>query len=55
MLPADGTRGGILIAWKGAICQALSTHVDTFSVLVQFVESEGVLKMIHQSKNSCRS
>jgi hypothetical protein len=27
-LPAVGTRGGILIAWKGAVCQVISSHID---------------------------
>jgi exonuclease III len=40
-LPADGTRGGILIAWKGSIVQALSSRVDRFSVSVHFMEAEG--------------
>ena len=33
--------GGILIAWKSDVCQALSSRVDTFSVSVQFAEQEG--------------
>lgn len=36
-LPADGTRGGVFIAWKGACCHAISSRVDRFSVSVQFV------------------
>ncbi|WVZ64648.1 hypothetical protein U9M48_014142 [Paspalum notatum var. saurae] len=40
-LPAAGTRGGILIAWKSSVVQALSSRVDAFSVLVQFIEEEG--------------
>lgn len=35
-LPAIGTRGGILLAWKGSVCSALQTRVDEFSILVQF-------------------
>lgn len=35
-LPANGTCGGILIAWKGAVCQAISSRIDIFSVSVQF-------------------
>jgi len=37
-LPANGTRGGILIAWKSNTCQAIATRVDTFSVSVLFSE-----------------
>jgi len=40
-LPANGTRGGILIAWKSNTCQAIATRVDTFSVSVWFSEQEG--------------
>lgn len=29
-LPANGTCGGILIAWKGAVCQAISSRIDIF-------------------------
>ena len=35
-LPAIGTRGGILLAWKGSVCSALQTRVDEFSISVQF-------------------
>ena len=34
-LPALGTHGGILVAWKGATCKVLQTRVDSFSVSVQ--------------------
>jgi exonuclease III len=34
-LPALGTRGGILVAWKGGTCKVLQTRVDSFSVSVQ--------------------
>jgi exonuclease III len=34
-LPALGTRGGILVAWKGDTCKVLQTRVDSFSVFVQ--------------------
>ena len=27
-LPANGTRGGVLIAWKGCSCQAVASRVD---------------------------
>lgn len=40
VLPASGTRGGILLAWKRNTCKALSTRVDAFSISVQF-EQEG--------------
>ncbi|CAD6246850.1 unnamed protein product [Miscanthus lutarioriparius] len=40
-LPADGTRGGILIAWKSNICQILASRVDNYSISVQFEEQEG--------------
>ncbi|WVZ94677.1 hypothetical protein U9M48_040542 [Paspalum notatum var. saurae] len=40
-LPADGSRGGILIAWKGACCHAISSRVDRYSVSIQFAEQEG--------------
>ncbi|KAJ1279149.1 hypothetical protein BS78_04G132900 [Paspalum vaginatum] len=41
MLPADGTRGGVLVAWKSSVVQALASRIDTFSVSVQFIEEEG--------------
>jgi exonuclease III len=40
-LPADGTRGGILIAWKGSSCQAIASRVDSYSASVLFAEEEG--------------
>jgi exonuclease III len=40
-LPATGTRGGILLAWKGCICKALAMRVDVHSVSVQFDQLEG--------------
>lgn len=40
-LPAQGTRGGVLIAWKGAACQAITTRVDSFSTSVLFRNSDG--------------
>jgi hypothetical protein len=40
-LPAVGTRGGILIAWKGCVCRALNTRIDTFSASVQFQLGDG--------------
>jgi len=35
-LPAVGTRGGILVAWKSGVCKALDIRVDVFSVSVRF-------------------
>ena len=35
-LPAVGTRGGILVAWKSSVCKALDIRVDVFSVSVRF-------------------
>lgn len=35
VLPAIGTRGGILLAWKGSVCRALDHRVDTYSVSIQ--------------------
>ena len=40
-LPAVGTRGGVLVAWKGGSCQAVASRVDNFSVSVLFAEPEG--------------
>ncbi|CAD6263706.1 unnamed protein product [Miscanthus lutarioriparius] len=40
-LPVNGTRGGVLVAWKSSSCQALATRVDSFSVSVLFSEQEG--------------
>lgn len=40
-LPVSGTRGGILVAWKSSVVQALSSRVDSYSVLVHFMEEEG--------------
>lgn len=37
-LPAQGTRGGVLIDWENSIIQALSSWVDSFSVSVHFME-----------------
>jgi len=41
VLPADGTRGGILLAWRGGVCHALSSRIDNFSVSVHFESEEG--------------
>jgi exonuclease III len=40
-LPAAGTCGGILLAWKGCVCKALATRVNVHSVSVQFDPLEG--------------
>lgn len=40
-LPAQGTRGGVLIAWKSSICQAIASRVDTYLISVFFSEQEG--------------
>lgn len=40
-LPAVGTRGGVLVAWTGGLCQAIATRIDTYSVSVLFSEQEG--------------
>lgn len=63
-LPASGTRVGILIAWKGAVCQIISSRIDNFSVSVQFVGVDGSNwwftgvygpKMMRIKSNSCRN
>jgi hypothetical protein len=41
-LPAVGTHGGILIAWKGVVFQVISSRIDNFSVLVQFAGMDGM-------------
>lgn len=41
LLPADGTRGGLIIAWKTSIIQALGSRVDIFSASVHFIEEQG--------------
>lgn len=40
-LPAQGTRGGILIAWKGNVCREITSRVDSHSVSVLFNSSNG--------------
>lgn len=42
-LPTVGTRGSIFIAWKGAVCQALGSRVDSYSTFVQFAHQDGHL------------
>lgn len=41
VLPAVGTRGGVLIAWTSEACRALTTRVDTYSVSVLFENGNG--------------
>jgi exonuclease III len=41
VLLADGTHGGVLLAWKGSTCQGLNTRIDTFSLSVQFAHEGG--------------
>jgi exonuclease III len=31
----DGTRSGILLAWKGSVCQHLNSRIDNFSLSVK--------------------
>lgn len=40
-LPAQGTRGGVLLAWNSMICQELTTHVDEYTVSVLFQTLQG--------------
>lgn len=40
-LPAQGTRGGILIAWRGTACRALTTRLNTYSISVLFQTVSG--------------
>jgi hypothetical protein len=40
-LPANETRGGVLIAWKCCSCQAIASRIDTYSASVLFAEQEG--------------
>jgi hypothetical protein len=40
-LPAQGTRGGVLITWKSSICQAIASRVDKYLISVFFSEQEG--------------
>lgn len=41
VVPAEGTRGGILVAWSGAACQAITTRVDTYTVSVLLQNNDG--------------
>jgi hypothetical protein len=38
----EGTRGAILLAWKGSVCQHLNSRIDRFSISAQFVHEGGV-------------
>lgn len=42
-LPAVGTRGGILLAWKSSSCKVTQYRIDTFSVSAQFQHNDGTL------------
>lgn len=42
VLPAEGTRGGILIAWFETACRSITTRVDQFSASVLFQNPDGV-------------
>jgi hypothetical protein len=35
-LPVVGTRGCILMVWKGCVCKVLATRLDAFLVSLQF-------------------
>lgn len=37
LLPAQGTREGVLIAWRSTVVQAVTHRVDEFSVSVLFI------------------
>lgn len=39
--PAEGTRGGILIAWKEVVGHATETRVDNYSASVCFTQDDG--------------
>jgi hypothetical protein len=49
VLPAIGTRGGVLVAWKGRSCKNLGMRVDRFSVYVRFDHDEGLPLVVHTS------
>lgn len=49
VLPAIGTRGGVLVAWKGRSCKNLGMRVDRFSVYVRFDHDEGLPLVVHRS------
>jgi hypothetical protein len=40
-LPANGSSGGILAAWRRSLGTTGQTHVLTYSVSVQFCSEEG--------------
>lgn len=42
VLPAVGTRGGVLIAWKSMACTALTSRVDSYSASVLFQNVDGL-------------
>jgi exonuclease III len=40
-LPAIGTWGGVLIAWKSSICLTVASRVDNLSASVVFAKPKG--------------
>jgi hypothetical protein len=38
LLSTNGTRGGLVIAWKSVAIQAICSRVDNYSASVQFIE-----------------
>jgi exonuclease III len=42
VLPATGTRGGIILAWRISVCKMLQTRIDNFSVSAQNQQQDGV-------------
>jgi hypothetical protein len=41
VLPANGTRGRILLPWKSSVCRSMNARIDAFSVSVQFENEDG--------------
>lgn len=41
VLPAVGTRGGVLVAWNSSMCRAITQRVDSYSVSILFQNSHG--------------
>lgn len=39
--PAEGSRGGIIIAWRSCNCIATNTRIDNFSTSVRFRNADG--------------
>lgn len=38
VLPASGSRGGILVAWKSTVRQMVTIRTDNYSIPIQFCE-----------------